>query len=120
MATSVAAPTRMTATPPKAKRGGGNLIGIASGKNHIVAWYYLDGLRITVTADHVPATNFWTITGWYGDKMRITATVFGGRWATDCYVKFLRNAMASRSNRTHGIKKNPPSAAARSATAKEA
>ena len=106
----------LAAMPPrddaKGKTGGANrLIGITSGKNSILAWYYRDGLRITVTADHDPNTDYWTITGCYGEKTRIVATVFGGRWATDCYVRFLRNAMASRANRLHGIKYDSATAA---------
>jgi len=111
----------LAAMPPegdaKGKTGGVNRpIGITSGKNSILAWYYLDGLRITVTADHNPDTDYWTITGRYGEKTCIIATVFGGRWATNRYVRFLRNAMASRANRLHGIKYNSATAA----TAKEA
>ncbi len=108
----------LAAMPPEgdAKGKAGGQIGITSGKNSILAWYYLDGLRITVTADHDPNTDYWTITGRYGEKTCIIATVFGGRWTTDCYVRFLRNAMASRANRLHGIKYGSATAP----TAKEA
>lgn len=42
--------------------------------------------------------------GYVADSLRISATVFGGKWATLRYVKFIRNGLTSRACRLKGLK----------------
>lgn len=85
----------------------GKLVGIACGKNCITAWCIRDGLRITVTAERHDAENeCWSLTGRYGEQVRMIATIFGGRWTANVFVRMMRNAMVSRCNRVRRHREN--------------
>lgn len=79
----------------KKKRG---LVGIRYNATAIVAWNLCDNKNIRVDARKV-SERAWHIDGYVADKLRITATVFGGKHATIRYVKSIRNGLTSRAMR---------------------
>lgn len=47
------------------------------------------------------AETTWTIDGWSHDKLRVRATIFGGRVWAKPIMQYIRNAMVNRANRHH-------------------
>ena len=74
------------------KRG---LVGLRHNDTAIVAWCLANNKNIRVTARKADG-NCWHIDGYAADRLRISATVFGGKWATMKYVRFIRNGLVSR------------------------
>lgn len=74
------------------KRG---LVGMRYNDLSIVAWNLADNKNIRVAARKV-TKRAWHVDGYVADTLRISATVFGGKWATLRYVRFIRNGLASR------------------------
>ena len=77
------------------KRG---LVGVRHNDLSIVAWNLTENKNIRVTARKV-SERAWHIDGYVADTLRISATVFGGKWATLRYAKFIRNGLMSRGMR---------------------
>ena len=76
----------------------GNLIGMSCGQNSILAWNLSEGLRVCVAAER-KGDNLWMMTASYGGKTRMLATIFGGRWMANTYMRLMRNALTSRAMR---------------------
>lgn len=80
------------------------LVGIRFNDMSIVAWDLCDNKNIRVTAKKLNE-RCWHVDGYVADTLRISATVFGGKWATLRYVKFIRNGLMSRvMRRKHGAR----------------
>ena len=85
--------------PPTKKRG---LVGVRYNDLSIVAWNLADNGNIRVTARKI-TERLWHIDGYVADTPRISATVFGGKWATLRYVRFICNGLRSRAKRLKKI-----------------
>ena len=79
------------------------LVGITCNKQHILAWNYTDGCSVLVRADELK-TEVWQVRVESGGKLRMMASIFGGRWTADRFCRFLRDGMSSRAKK---LKKNP-------------
>lgn len=83
----------------------GNIIGMSCGQNSILAWNLSEGLRVRVAAER-KGDNLWMMTASYGDKTRMLATIFGGRWQANVYTRMMRNALTSRAKRLRRLHEN--------------
>ena len=78
------------------------LVGERHNDMTILAYNLADNKNIRVGASKIN-DRCWRVDGYVADELRISASVFGGKYATIKLVKFIRNGLTSRvMRRKHG------------------
>ena len=88
-------PSFAKATEGKEKRG---LVGKRVSDTAALAWGMADRLEVLCQARKIK-DGVWHLEGRSRGRLYIDATVFGGKWRTVRYMKFLRNGMVSMAMR---------------------
>ena len=87
-----------TTTPTAEPKKESGLVGIKCNKRNILAWNFMDGLSVTVSARELK-TGLWQVNVESGGRRRASATVLGGRHTAKRFCCYMRKAMFGRAAR---------------------